>query len=213
MTDAQPTGVVEVFADLGCPFTHVGLRRFGERRAELRRTDVHLLVRSWPLEIVNGTPMDPEFIAEEVVDIRGAVAPDLFAGFSASAFPATSIPGLALAGAAYGLGVATGEAVSLELRDLLFEQGVDVSDPAVLDEVAARHGIDRASLGDELVRADHAEGVARGVIGSPHFFTSSGGFFCPALDVHRDAHGHLQIHADPAGFDAFLTACFAEPAT
>jgi predicted DsbA family dithiol-disulfide isomerase len=212
MNDPHSPGVVEVFADLGCPFTHVGLRRFVERRAELGRTDVHLLVRSWPLEIVNGTPMDAAFIAEEVGEIREAVAPDLFTGFTAAAFPSTSLPGLALAGAAYGRSVPAGEAVSLELRDLIFEQGIDVSDPAVLDGVADRHGIDRSSLGDALVRADHAEGVERGVVGSPHFFTSSGGFFCPALDVHRDTHGHLQIHADPDGFDAFLTACFDQPA-
>lgn len=213
MTDVRTPGVVEVFADLGCPFTHVGLRRFTERRAELGRSDVHLLVRSWPLEIVNGSPMDAEFIAEEVVDIRDAVAPDLFAGFTAATFPATSIAGLALAGAAYRRDVATGEAVSLELRDLIFEQGVDVSDASVLDDVAARHGIDRATADEDLVRADHAEGVARGVIGSPHFFTSAGGFFCPALDVSRDELGHLQIHADPAGFEAFLDACFDDPAT
>lgn len=213
MTDERPPAVVEVFADLGCPFTHVGLRRFVERRAERGRADVQLLVRSWPLEIVNGDPLDPDFIAEEVVDIRAAVAPDLFTGFSASAFPTTSIPGLALAAAAYAIDLGTGEAVSLELRDLLFEQGVDVSDPATLDSVAARHGIDRAAVDASVVEADHAEGVARGVIGSPHFFTGSGGFFCPALDVHRDTDGHLRIHADPVGFDAFLTACFEEPTT
>lgn len=208
MSDQHPPAVVEVFADLGCPFTHVGLRRFVEQRAKRRRSDVRLFVRAWPLELVNGVPLDPEFIAEEVADIREAVAPDLFAGFTASAFPVTSIPGLALVAAAYRLGVPLGEAVSLELRDLVFEQGIDVSDPSVLDGVAARHGVDRSAAGEDLVRADHAEGVARGVVGSPHFFTPSGGFFCPALDVHRDANGHLQIRTDPAGFDAFLDACF-----
>ncbi|MBX3286415.1 MAG: disulfide bond formation protein DsbA, partial [Actinobacteria bacterium] len=104
MTDEAPSPVVEVFADLGCPFTHVGLRRFVERRAERGRGDVHLLVRSWPLEVVNGTPLDADFIAEEVDDIRAAVAPDLFTGFAATAFPASSIPGLALAAAAYRVG-------------------------------------------------------------------------------------------------------------
>ena len=106
MTDEAPSPVVEVFADLGCPFTHVGLRRFVERRAERGRGDVHLLVRSWPLEVVNGTPLDADFIAEEVDDIRAAVAPDLFTGFAATAFPASSIPGLALAAAIDGVGVA-----------------------------------------------------------------------------------------------------------
>ena len=87
--------VVEVFADVACPFTHVGLRRFVERRAELGRGDVTLWVRAWPLEIVNSEPLDPHFIAEEIDDIREQVAPTLFAGFVEGSFPASSLPGLA----------------------------------------------------------------------------------------------------------------------
>ena len=55
---------VEVFADVLCPFTHVGLPRFVDRRRALGRADVTLQVRAWPLEIVNGQPLDPPFIAE-----------------------------------------------------------------------------------------------------------------------------------------------------
>ena len=115
--------VIEVFADVACPFTHVGLRRFVDRRAELGRDDVTLRVRAWPLEIVNGQPLDPHFIAEEVDDIRQQVAPALFQGFTEAAFPASSLPALTLAAAAYDENLATGERVSLALRDLLFEQG------------------------------------------------------------------------------------------
>ena len=96
--------VVEVYADVACPFTHVGLRRFVERRAELGRDDVPLWVRAWPLEIVNGEPLDPHFIAEEVDDIREQVAPTLFAGFVERSFPASSLPALTLAAAAYETG-------------------------------------------------------------------------------------------------------------
>ena len=59
--------VIEVFADVACPFAHVGLRRFAERRDELGRTDVALRVRSWPLEVVNGHPLDARLVAEEIV--------------------------------------------------------------------------------------------------------------------------------------------------
>lgn len=204
MTDAR---TIEVFADIGCPFTHVGLRRIVEHRRSLGRDDVRLVVRSWPLEIVNGTPLDPDFIAEEIDEIREQVAPDDFVGFRTEAFPATSMPALALAAAAYDVDVATGEAVSLALRDALFEQGEDVSDPVVLARIAAEHGVDPATADEARVLADHAEGVERGVIGSPHFFTPTGGFFCPSLDVSRDETGHLRITADPAGFEAFVTAC------
>lgn len=205
----RPT-VIEVFADVGCPFTHVGLRRFVERRAALGRDDVVLRVRAWPLEVVNGAPLDPHFIAEEVTDIRDQAAPDLFAGFDEAAFPATSMPAMALAAAADATGPAVGERVSLELRDLLFEHGVDISDNGVLRSLAAEHGIDWGAVDTQRVLDDHAEGVARGVVGSPHFFTPAGDFFCPALNVSRDADGHLRVQPDIEAFAAFLATCFAE---
>ena len=200
--------VIEVFADVACPFTHVGLRRFVDLRAELGRPDVALLVRAWPLEVVNGQPLDPHFIAEEVDDIRRQVAPTLFGGFTEAAFPSSSLPALVLAAAAYDRDIVTGERVSLALRDLLFEQATDIADTRVLKQLAAEHDV-RVDLSDtRRVLDDHADGVARGVIGSPHFFTPDGGFFCPALDVHRDATGQLQIALDASGFDVFISRCF-----
>jgi predicted DsbA family dithiol-disulfide isomerase len=200
--------VIEVFADVACPFTHVGLRRFVERRTELGRYDVTLRVRAWPLEIVNGRPLDPHFITEEIEDIRQQIAPALFDGFAEASFPESSVPALTLAAAAYDKDLAIGERVSLALRDLLFEHGVDIADTEVLRRLAADHDV-RVDLADTRgVLDDHAEGVARGVIGSPHFFTPAGGFFCPALDVHRDASGHLRITADAPGFDRFVAMCF-----
>jgi predicted DsbA family dithiol-disulfide isomerase len=201
--------VVEVFADVACPFTHVGLRGFVEHRAEVGRGDVGLRVRAWPLEIVNGVALDPDHIAEEVDDIRAQIAPRLFRGFDGAAFPTSSLPALDLAAAAYAVSQPVGERVSLELRDLLFEQGVDVADPDVLLGVAGAHGVAVGPDDRARVLADHAEGVERGVIGSPHFFTPDGGFFCPSLDVHRKADGHLRIELDRDAFDRFIAGCFA----
>lgn len=207
--DGSPLTVIEVFADVGCPFTHVGLRRFVERRRDAGRDDVVLAVRAWPLELVNGTPLDPDFIAEEVEEIHDQVAGELFAGFRAETFPATSLPAMALAAEAYRAGPEVGERVSLRLRELLFEEGRDVASPDVLEAVAAEHGLHPdAAEGRARVEAEHAEGRERGVIGSPHFFTPAGGFFCPSLDVGRDAAGHLRITADPDAFDAFVASCF-----
>jgi predicted DsbA family dithiol-disulfide isomerase len=200
--------VIEVFADVGCPFTHVGLRRFVDRRGELGRDDVSLRVRAWPLEIVNGEPLDPHVVAEEIDDIRRQVAPSLFQRFSEASFPASSLPALTLAAAAYEVNLTTGERVSLALRDLLFEQGLDIADADVLRRLATEHDLAVDPDDRQRVVDDHAEGVARGVIGSPHFFTPTGGFFCPSLDVHRDAGGHLRITADPDGFDRFIGECF-----
>lgn len=199
---------VEVFADVVCPFTHVGLRRFVAARERHGRRDLTLRVRSWPLEIVNGTPLDAAFIAEEIDEIKAQVAPDLFAGFTVAAFPATSLPALALSAAAYDVSDAVGERVSLALRDLLFERGVDVADRDVLERLARSHGVTVDLDDDRRVRADHAEGVSRGVIGSPHFFTSAGAFFCPAFDVRRDADGRLRVTPNAARFDEFVAGCF-----
>jgi len=200
--------VIEVFADVACPFTHVGLRRFVARRAELGRDDVTLRVRAWPLEIVNGQPLDPQFIGEEIDCIRRQIAPALFQGFTQAAFPTSSLPALTLAAAAYDESLAIGERVSLALRDLLFERGIDIADSAVLARLASQHDVSVDLADSRRVLEDHAEGLARGVVGSPHFFTPAGGFFCPSLDVHRDAGGHLRITADPAGFDRFVASCF-----
>jgi len=200
--------MVEVYADIGCPFTHVGLRRFVERRTELGREDVMLWVRSWPLEVVNKKPLDPQFIFEEIIDIREQLTPDLFVGFKSENFPASSLPALALAFSAYNLSPQVGEAVSLRLRHLLFEQGVDVSDSRVLAALAAEFGVQEVAANQQWVLDDYIAGRDRGVIGSPHFFTATDDFFCPALDVARDESGKLRVCANEASFDQFISACF-----
>ena len=55
--------VIEVYADVWCPFAYVGLLCVVERRAQLEREDVFLNIRAWPLELVNGAPLDPEATA------------------------------------------------------------------------------------------------------------------------------------------------------
>lgn len=166
-----------------------------------------LHVRSWPLELVNGKVLDPRLVAEEITELQTHVAPDLFAGFDADTFPSTSFPAFAVVAAAYEHNVWTGEAVSLELRDRFFEQGEDITDPDVLEDVAAVHGLGRVDLDDRsTAMREHGGGVERGVIGSPHFFTPDGDFFCPALEIEK-VDGHLRISADPAGFDRFVSAC------
>lgn len=198
---------IEVYADVGCPFTHVGLRRFVARRAELGRDDVRLIVRSWPLEVVNRAPMQPAFIAEEIDEIRRQLGEDVFVGFREDCFPSTSMPAMALAAAAYQVGADVGERVSLELRDMLFEQGVDIADHVNLLDLADKHGV-AVDLDDQgRVLEDHAAGTKRGVIGSPHFFTPVSDHFCPALEVSRDESGDLRVKADPVGFDRFVAEC------
>lgn len=200
---------IEVFADITCPFTHVGLRRLVQRRGALGRTDVRFWVRAWPLELVNGSPLESGAVGHKVDELRAQVAPDLFSAFDLNRFPVTSIPPLVLAAHAYDLGLEVGEEVSLRLRDALFERGLDVSRPEVLDEVARRAGVAPADAGDcDRVVADWHEGRRRGVIGSPHFFVAGRGWFCPSLDGSLDEHGELRVTDDEERFERFVTACF-----
>ena len=201
--------VLEVFADIGCPFAYVGLRRLVARREELGRADVQLRVHAWPLELVNGTPLDPAFIAEEVEVLRETVAPDLFLGFVESAFPATSLPAFDLVEAAYAVDLATGEAVSLAVRAALWEDGRDVADPAVLAEVAGAHGVTvDGGAARAGVLVDWEQGKERGVRGSPEFFVGGEAYFCPVLDIRR-VDGELQVRVDETSMPEFLAACFA----
>ena len=57
---------VEVFADVLCPFTHVGLHTLIDRRGERGLAEPLLRIRAWPLELVNGAPLDPSHIGAEI---------------------------------------------------------------------------------------------------------------------------------------------------
>jgi predicted DsbA family dithiol-disulfide isomerase len=172
--------------------------------------DVPIVVRAWPLELVNGQPLSPPTVAEEIEDLRAQVASDLFAGFDAAAFPHTSIPAFGLASAAYERDATTGEAASFALRDALFEHGRDVADPAVLAALARELGLTLADAAQarEAVEHDWAEGRRRGVVGSPHFFADGHGEFCPALRITRMDERHLAITGDRERMRDFFERAF-----
>jgi predicted DsbA family dithiol-disulfide isomerase len=201
--------VIEVYADIWCPFTHVGLRTVARRRKLLERDDVTIRVRAWPLELVNGAPLDPAVTEEHVNALREQVAPDLFTHFDAEHFPRTTLPALALAVAAYGRGDRIGEAISFALRDALFEEGQDISCADVLGGLATSHGLGATGpREDNAVLAEWHDGQSRGVEGSPHFFCGEVESFCPSLDISRDHGGHLLLRRDTKALDAFLAQCF-----
>jgi len=201
--------VIEVYADIWCPFTHVGLRSVVRRRQQLGRDDVVIHVRAWPLELVNGAPLDPSVTAKHIDHLRAQVALDLFARFDPDHFPRTSLPALALAAAAYRQSDRTGEAISLALRNALFEEGRDISLPDVLASVASAHGVaDPEAKDHQTVLAEWQQGKARGVQGSPHFFCGECDVFCPSLDISKDEEGHLQLRRNMEALDAFLAECF-----
>ncbi len=72
-----------------------------------------------------------------------SVRPDLFAGFSVDTFPKTSMAAFALTAAADRTGdPALSEDVGMALRDALFEQGLDIGRPDVVEAIARRFGLE-----------------------------------------------------------------------
>jgi predicted DsbA family dithiol-disulfide isomerase len=177
---------IEVFADVVCPFTHVGLRRLTDARRE-RGLKTPVRIHAWPLEWVNGHPLDGHHAAREIEALRDSVAAELFGGFSLTTWPDTSIPAFGLIANAYAHDDATGEAVSLAVRDALFEQGRDIADGNVLRHIGAPYGVtplDRESA-QAATRRDWERGRDRLVRGSPHFFVGNRNWFCPSLAIKR----------------------------
>ena len=177
---------IEVFADVVCPFTHVGLRRLREVRAQ-RHGKMPISVHAWPLEYVNGQPVDRHLVAHEIAALQASVAPECFTGFDSASWPASSIPAFGLVANAYPREDATGEAITFAVRDALFEQGLDIADVEVLRHIGAPFGV--APMGpaaaEAAARRDLERGRNRLVRGSPHFFVGDRNWFCPGLNITK----------------------------
>ncbi len=201
--EPETIATIEVFADITCPFTHVGLRRVAAEFGDA----VQVRVRAWPLEWVNGETMAADAVATKAAVLREQLLVDAFEDLRPECWPATTIPALNLAAEAYGRDPATGFAVSLAVRDALFEHGRDIGSVDVLAELAAEHDLPvPGTEPHQAVLDDYADGRRRGVRGSPDFFVLGEEFFCPALDLGRDDEGHLHARFDVDGFDRFVAA-------
>jgi predicted DsbA family dithiol-disulfide isomerase len=200
---------IEVYADIVCPFTHVGLRRLVAAR-DARGSHAPIRVRSWPLEWVNGAPVAADLVAAEITALRTAVAPDLFGGFDPARFPRTTIPALGLAVAAYRLGDVVGEEVSLRLRHALFEEGRDLTDPEELRAIGLESGVEPLAgpPAEAAVRSDWERGRARNVQGSPHFFVGERDWFCPSLRIRHEGSA-FDVSVDRDALDDFYATAFA----
>lgn len=200
-----PTTVVEVFADITCPFTHVGLSMVAKLLAE-SGSSIELWVRAWPLEWVNGSPLEVGPVVAKAATLRADLGITQFSGLDPESWPTTTIAAHNLSAAAHDLDPAVGLAVSRELRDALFELGRDISDSDVLADIASRHGLPEPPAEPSVaVLDDYAEGQRRGVRGSPDFFVGDDEFFCPALDLGHDRTGNLTARFDDAGLEAFIS--------
>lgn len=199
---------IEVFADIWCPFAYVGLLMARQQRDESASPSTSIVIRSWPLELVNQRPQDATATKHHADDLRQQVASQLFANVNVENFPTTSLPALALVARAYRVDAHLGEKASFALRRALFEEGENISDGAVLHRIADALGIPVVEQQDhDQVQKDWEEGKARGVVGSPHFFHGSDSMFCPSLSISRDAESHLHVSTDQERLKAFISGC------
>lgn len=197
---------IEVFADVTCPFTHVGLKRVVHRLAELDR-GVEMVVRAWPLEWVNGVALEADAVAMKAQVLADQLGVTDFDGFNPASWPTTTVPALNLTAAAYGQGMAAGLSMSLKIRAALFEDGLDIGQPQVLAGIAAENGLDGWVYSAEpsaQVQLDYDEGRRRGVRGSPDFWADDDEFFCPALTLSHSDAGALLSEFDPEGLERFI---------
>lgn len=203
--------VIEVFADVWCPFAHVGLRAIEDERARTGRIDVAIWVRAWPLELVNGVSLDPKVMEKHAEELREQVAPNLFRHLDVDRFPRSTLDALALANRAYRTDPQTGERVSFALRNALFEEGRDISERATLESLAHDLGVAMPDESDRAgVLADWSEGQRRGVLGSPHFFCAETDVFCPSLDITKDPVRGVSIVKNASRLSEFLAHCFSQ---
>ncbi len=210
--NATTAPVMEVFADIWCPFAHVGLQTIHAQRARTGRADVAIWVRAWPLELVNGTPLDPALTVEHANELREQVAPNLFRHLDVNRFPSSTLDALTLAHRAYRSDFEAGERVSFALRDALFEEGRDISERSTLEDLARELGVAIPDESDRAaVVADWHEGQRRGVLGSPHFFCGDDDVFCPSLDITKDPVKGLSIVRDASRLTDFLARCLGQP--
>jgi hypothetical protein len=203
--------VIEVFADIWCPFTHVGLKLVAGQLRDRGRQDVTIRVRSWPLEWVNGRPMDPNATLDHINELRHHVSTELFVGFDSSKFPHSTVPVLALVAHAYTAELKLGQALSLEVRDSLFERGLDISEPDTLATIARSFGLGPPDPDDyATVVSEWKEGRRRQVAGSPHFFCAGANVFCPSLQISKNPQsGGRTIQTNFSRLQAFLDRCLS----
>jgi hypothetical protein len=153
--------------------------------------------------------MDPNTTLDHINELRNQVSTDFFVGFDASRFPHSTVPVLALVAHAYAAEVKLGQALSFEVRDRLFEQGLDISEPDTLAAIARTFGLGPPDPDDyATVVSDWKEGRRRQVAGSPHFFCAGTNVFCPSLEISKDPQsGDRTIQANLSRLQAFLDRC------
>jgi len=169
---------------------------------------VAIWLRAWPLELVNLAPLDAAVTWEHAEDLREHVAPNLFAHLDVDRFPSSTLEALALANRAYRTDLQVGERVSFALREALFEEGRDISDPVTLEELARELGVVMPDETDHAdVVADWHEGGRRGVLGSAALLLWWHRCVLPVARHHQGPRRGVTIIKDASRLTEFVGRC------
>lgn len=210
--DVAP-GTIVVFADLGCPWAHVGVHRLHAARKRVGRS-VSIDVRVFPLEIINSQPTPFRGLQNEI-PVLSEMEPDagweLWAG-DATTWPVTTLLSMEAVEAAKEQGLDASAQLDHALRRALFGESRCISMRHVILEVAAScTGVDvpalAAALDDGRARRSMLDGyrtAADAIQGSPHYFLADGtSSHNPGVDFHWDKAQHRIVIDcdDPSVYD------------
>ena len=175
-----------VFADLGCPWAHVAVRRLWAARDEAGLAErLRFDIRAFPLELVNERSTPFTAVARLEAPVLCELEPDAgWEPWSApeSTWPVTMLPAMEAVEAAKEQGLEASEHLDVELRRAFFGASRCISLRSVILDVAAGCGrVDADALGEALddgrARRSLLDGywsVADSVKGSPHVFLADG---------------------------------------
>ena len=226
MTEPEPLrparGTIQVWSDLGCPWSHVVIWRLHDARRRLGLEGrVHFDHHAFPLELFNSEPTPRRHI-----DIEAPVAQQLAprAGWQPwsapdSTWPVTLLPPMEAVQAAKPQSAHASEALDRGLRHALFAESRCISLRHVILEVAAEtDAVDVAALADALdggaaraaITADWATARTDAVRGSAHLFAADGmegqnpGIGIGWEDDGSAAGRYWIEHDDPAAIEHFV---------
>ncbi len=197
MIDVAP-GTIVVYADIGCPWSHLAVHRLLATREEMGlNNEVVLDHRVFALELVNDEPT-PKRTLDAEIPVLGALDPD--AGWQMWqgddwGWPSTVLPAMEAVQAAKEQGLRAAEQLDRALRVAFFGESRSIALPHVILEVATGcPAVDvdalAAALDDGRARRAVLEQhrlaeAADEVNGSPHVFLSDGtAWHNPGIEMH-----------------------------
>ncbi len=203
-----------LWADIGCPWAHAAVFRWGQERARRGLDEtVALDVRSFPLELFNRRAT-PKRTLDAEIPVAGSLAPE--AGWTMWQrqpydYAVSTLLALEAVQAAKVQGLRASEELDAALRRAFFGESRNISLHHVIVEVAesvpgldagAIHGDLRSGSARRLVFEQMEEAERSEVKGSPHFFFGGHDWHNPGVQmkwIGKAGEGFPVIEKDDPG--------------